>query len=76
MAGKLDAIVVVYQRTQFLAPLASELSRSVRAQGGRLVLVDNGSGETPRSEISEVAAEENALLVRIDANVNYGAAGY
>jgi GT2 family glycosyltransferase len=74
MAGKLDAIVVVYQRTQFLAPLASELARSIRAQGGRLVIVDNGNSEIPRSEISEVAAEENALLVRIDANVNYGAA--
>ena len=74
MPGKLDAIVVVYRRTQFLAQLLPALSEAVSLADGRLILVDNGNGEDVSAELWEHVAETNATLIRFDDNVNYGTA--
>ena len=74
MPGKLDAVVVVYRRTQFLPQLLPVLGEAVSLADGRLVLVDNGNDEDVSAELREHATETNATLIRFDDNTNYGAA--
>ena len=74
MAGRLDAIVVVYQRTQFLPRLLPELQRATMSEGGRLIVVDNGGSASISGEIESLAKDAGARHIRLDRNLNYGEA--
>jgi len=74
MAGRLDAIVVAYQRTQFLPRLLPELRKAVLSEGGRLIVVDNGSDAPMSDEIANLARESDAMLIRLEKNANHGEA--
>jgi len=74
MSGKLDAIVVVYQRTQFLPLLLPLLGEEVVSRGGRLVVVDNGNNTDVSEDIAACASSSGAILIKLEENLNHGAA--
>lgn len=74
MPGRLDAIVVVYRRMEFLPRLFDALGEVTRSVGGKLIVVDNGNEGNSLAELEALVSDSDAIIVKFDENVNYGIA--